>query len=296
MGKIRNGRFQRNLKPNPFQIGDIHIAILDTVYKYRYVTYSQITTLNPRWKESSFKAPVRQLYNGDGIRGYLLKPRCQRPPGIMQNRESIYMLGDRGADALREAFDIYISDTDRDVLEGADTIKNFKHDLILSKYLVTLRLFGRDTNIGVNYTWDMVDKGILSDNDDATWHLGKKRIIPDMPLLLEKDGKKKLILIEMDRSTEPQVRNTRGSSIERKFLKYMQAYNNGLHTKTYGMKTMRVLFITSSNQRIDNMRKLTVELGIRDRIFLFTTSKAVLADNPLTHEYTTNKDELTTLV
>ena len=100
----------------------------------------------------------------------------------------------------------------------------------------------------------------------------------------------------MDRATEPQKRLKNGTNIELKFKKYMQAYRAGKHTETYGIKNMRVLFITTSNQRMDNMRKLTEDLGIRDRLFLFTTSKAVLADNPLTHEYTTNRDELTTLV
>ena len=289
----RHGQFKRNENPGRFVVSYVHVRIVDLVYKYRYLTLSQLASLLSGWKESSLKKPLRALYDHK----FLIRPFCQVNLWRFSTKpELIYMLGSKGAELLREELGCSIPYNTWDDFEFADTIKDFKHDIALSKYLVKLRASGKEKGITVNYTWDMFENGLLSEDNPVRWTIGGNSIVPDMPFVLEKNGKKKLVLIEMDRATEPQKRLKNGTNIERKFKKYMQAYRAGQHTETYGTNNMRVLFITTSDQRINNMRKLTEDLGIRDRLFLFTTSKAVLADNPLTHEYITNRDELTALV
>jgi hypothetical protein len=99
---------------------------------------------------------------------------------------------------------------------------------------------------------------------------------------------------ECDRGTMPIKRNLRSgdfdlekTSIARKFLAYIQAFNDNMHERQFGWKAFRILFVTNTQQRADNMRKalqdLTTARNIR-RIFYFATSDA-LATDVLAHQW-----------
>jgi hypothetical protein len=77
------------------------------------------------------------------------------------------------------------------------------------------------------------------------------------------------------------------TSIVRKFLAYIQGFIEQMHERQFGWKAFRILFITTTAQRADNMRKalqeLTTAKHIR-RIFYFATIDA-LATDILTHQW-----------
>ena len=77
------------------------------------------------------------------------------------------------------------------------------------------------------------------------------------------------------------------TSIVRKFLAYIQGFSDQMHERQFGWKAFRILFITTTPERADNMRKalqeLTTARNIR-RIFYFSTVDA-LATDVLTHQW-----------
>ena len=135
------------------------------------------------------------------------------------------------------------------------------------------------------------------------WRTTKGIIIPDEVLMFvdpfrPPDANKRLILVEMDMGTEAIERFLKdGSSIKNKIEKYAEAYRAGMHTKTYGVKNLRILFLTTSQQRIQSMIKTIEALGIDQRIFMFAISKEALeAPDLLTFSFLNNRHEPVTLV
>ena len=112
------------------------------------------------------------------------------------------------------------------------------------------------------------------------WETAKGRVVPDGVVMFHDPSRpegqnRSLVLIELDRGTEAIERfRKEGSSIRGKLEKYVAAYQAGMHTRTYGMKNMRIAFVTTSLQRIAGMTALLAGMGIDPSKFLFTTIKA----------------------
>ena len=115
---------------------------------------------------------------------------------------------------------------------------------------------------------------------DVRWK-GKPEVlhpIPDKIFALERldpPGGKKCLFLEFDTGSQPVVRpDLSKSSILRKLIAYGETYRRDLHTATYGFPNMRVLFVTSSGQRIDNM----IEAHQRHTKHLCSPKRFVFAD------------------
>ena len=118
---------------------------------------------------------------------------------------------------------------------------------------------------------------------------------PDYPFALRSPTiTRRCYIGECDRGTMPIKRRTRAgeldlekTSIVRKFLAYIQGFSDQMHERQFGWKAFRILFITTTPERADNMREalqeLTTARNLR-RIFYFSTVDA-LATDVLAHQW-----------
>ena len=88
------------------------------------------------------------------------------------------------------------------------------------------------------------------------------------------------------------------SSFRRKLLGYYQLWREGLHTRQWDFKAFRVLTVTPSEKRIENMiavqREIVGEQG--SNLFLFTTPKRLREKSPLADVWVSGKGAVTALV
>lgn len=95
--------------------------------------------------------------------------------------------------------------------------------------------------------------------------------------LLTRDGQSRRwrYFLEADLGTMPvQWRGLRQSSIGKKIIGYSETYKQSMHETLYRWRRFRVLFVTTSQQRVDTMlayvAKVAAERGYRSDLFLFT--------------------------
>ena len=119
-------------------------------------------------------------------------------------------------------------------------------------------------------------------------------VIPDRVFSLAFEDRTRLnFALELDRGTmDIKSRQLVGkSSFRRKLLGYYQLWKEGLHTSQWGFKAFRVLTVTPSEKRIENMiavqKEIVGEQG--SNLFLFTTPKRLAEKSPLADVWVTGK-------
>jgi hypothetical protein len=101
-------------------------------------------------------------------------------------------------------------------------------------------------------------------------------------------------LLELDRGTIPISRSGEDHrSIRRKLKTYYDGWRAQRHLEQFGVKQMRVLTITSSQERMHNMvgavRSITEGRG--SNFFLFSNWDNLAATNPLQAEWVSGKGQ-----
>ena len=95
--------------------------------------------------------------------------------------------------------------------------------------------------------------------------------------------------LEANRATMPiQRANVRQTSFFRKMTAYYETWKQGIHTSVYGIKNFRVLTVTSSPERVENLIRANRGLpgGKGSRLFLFTDEASFRATpDLLAHEW-----------
>jgi len=79
---------------------------------------------------------------------------------------------------------------------------------------------------------------------------------------------------------------------------YWQAWQQGRHVESYGLKQLRVLTVTDTRKRMDNMLAVVNELtgGKGSNFFLFTTFDDLSIRSPLDVEWITGKRQKVRLI
>lgn len=84
--------------------------------------------------------------------------------------------------------------------------------------------------------------------------------------------------LEADRATMPiQRANVRQTSCFRKLTAYYETWKQGIHTSVYGIKNFRVLTVTTSPERVENLIRANRGLanGQGSKLFLFTDERSL---------------------
>lgn len=237
-------------------------AVVLDIYKYRYLSVSQIKTLHFPSKQTAYRR-LRVLRELGFLKDFTV-------PGV---EEGIYHLDQRGAELVAGELQVEVSDLKWNRTQRSPKDYYFlRHFLKLNEFRIYLTLACRDNEGGIcllgfipeYYGEKTVQKGVVKYIKDfvCDLHNQSERIshTPDAVFALEKEGKPALFFVEIDRGTETI------SDEEKGFLKCVRFYLNYLIEGKYRryrsefqcgeFKGFRTLIVTNSQARLDNMREV----------------------------------------
>jgi hypothetical protein len=286
--------------------------ILRHVAKHRFLRSPDIARLTSRPLEK-VRERANELYHS----GHLDRPRIQFDlPVEGGSAPHIFALGNKGADLL-SALDglprAKVDWTDKNHTVGAVF---FLHTLMIADLMIGFEIATRATTGAIRL---MEPDEILSRAPETTrraanpWKLsaaivdatGRVEIgnIPDKVFGLDNTAarKRSYFLYEADRGTMPITRtHPRQTSFQQKVLGYLAGGGSeNAHGKRFGIGNFRVLTVTTSQQRIDNMIAAVKAAtgGAGSRQFLFGVHADIVASpNLLDHAWISGVGERVRLV
>ena len=251
--------------------------ILRMVNRHRFLRSRQIADLVGGSRQQVLRR-LQMLYH----HGYLERPRCQldyyQRPG---SRSITYGLASRGAAHLRRVDDMPFSRLDWTSRNRAIKRLFLEHALMVSDIMVALEIACRkreDMRLLIEHEIPL-PAAPRNERDPFRWTVtvsgkGKLGVIPDRVFALEfpESGERILCFLEADRGTMPVERAKHGaSSIARKLHAYVQTWRLGIHRSRFGASRVRVLTVTSSESRCQNIRNAASEVSGGHGIFLQTS-------------------------
>lgn len=255
----RAARDQRRPNPPGIMLNENDIDVIDAVYRSRVLSQAQLAT----WffKHHNYaQRRLRLLYD----HGYLDRQFLLARGGIM-NSPVLYLLDERGRDVLIEH-------------RGYETVRwkasynevgidFLQHTLQVNECHMRVSVACRDHEALQLVQW--VGESELKSEYDYLQIMGsqgrRKRVslIPDSYFLIETPRGKTHFFLELDRST---------MKIERfveKVLAYKAYKESGLSEKRYNTKLFRVLTVTKSQERAENLKMATEAATEKDDTYFW---------------------------
>lgn len=244
----------------PYQkITDRDLEVVLSVYKHKYLTASQIQVLHFPSKTTRDRRLRRLIEHG-----YL------KPFEIVNIPERIFQLTKKGAESVADALEVALDDLFWKP-DGKSPSDHYfmRHFVALNDFRISItqQLAGGDVQLrgfipeyyGHKHHSGRVTKYL---KDVAFDVVNPKEHIPHTPdavFCLEKAGKAALFFLEIDRGTEVLSSSEKGVL---KMVRFYLAYLKGGGYKGYSedfkapeFTSFRVLIVTTSRARIENMRQ-----------------------------------------
>jgi len=267
-------------KRRPEEVGGLRlqerdIEIVRLVQDYRFLNSDQIKALIDG-SEQKILRRLQKLFH----HGFLDRPLSQIAYPLMGTQKMVYALGDKGADLLAEKFGI-----DRGKIKWNEKNKEVKdrhiqHTLMISNFRICLELALKNLP-GTNLLfWEKESPKELKDYvyiRDLQGREIRAPIVPDGFFGIEDPKGKAYFFLEADQSTMTNAR------ILKKMKAYWNWWKQGRHTEKFGIKAFRVLTITKTEKRKENLRGITKKADDRQRgslMFWFTSEKKYSLQKP----------------
>lgn len=296
-------RFYRSPAPRPMQLTNRDLSLLAHVARHRCLSSAHLAALDGGSPQNVLRA-LRVLFD----HAYLDRPAAQLVSIPTEGpRPFVYALGKKGAQALRDfgyQIDARLDWTEKNKRAGA---KFIAHTLEIADFMVGLELacraHGEIKLIREEEIIAAAPERTRLAREPLRWEAesveqGRRElwsVVPDGAFGLSfPDGTAAYFLLELDRGTIPIARNgTDHRSIRRKLKTYYDGWRAQRHVEQFGIKQMRVLTVTSSQERVHNMvsavRSITDGRG--SNFFLFGDREALQVASPLDARWITGKDE-----
>lgn len=263
-------RFRRQeIDKLPLLLQSRDIEIIKAISEYRLLNSEQIRALFP----GSYRGLLRRfqkLYH----HGYL-----DRVKGAVSS-PIVYALGNKGADLLSEIYDF-----DRGQINWFKKNQEVKeyylnHTLQVTNFRATLTLALKNREDTKIISWFL--EGALKDEIN---YYGEKQIkiraplIPDAFFTLEDQGDLISFFLEADRSTMTNQR------FFNKMKAYWQYWKQDQHKNKLDIDSFRVLTITKSQERKENLREITRQADDKktgSEMFWFTSEENYNLKDPET--------------
>jgi hypothetical protein len=296
----RRKRFERSGAPLPMQLTERDLRLLAYVARYRFLSSAQLAALDGGSPQNVLRC-LRVLFD----HGYLDRPKAQLASmPVVGPQAMVYGLAPKGARALRQ-YGHHLAGAgdwaEKNKRAGAIYIE---HTLAVAEFMTGLELACR-TRPDV----DLIrDREIIADAPEETrgareplrWVVrppqGRNElwsVVPDGLFALSfSDGTASYFLLEIDRGTIPIVRSSLDHrSITRKLATYYEGWRANRHVEQFGVKQMRVLFVTESAERVRNMLSAVEQItgGKGSNFFLFIDRPTLAATGPLETQWTSGK-------
>ena len=277
----RRSRYERIALTAPFKVTDRDLEIVHYVYQHRFLTSEQITALTGG-SQQGITRRLNLLFHA----GWLDRPRAQLliPDRLDRrcNHAMIYALGNNGAKYLSGDLDLPLSTVNWTAKNSG--LKNgffFEHTLLVSEFMVMVRLacrkekglefISQEEIVNLRRTVPAAPAKDLGFEVQVMLREGQRKpltvpVVPDAAFGLRRlDGTKEkeeiYFFLEADRATMPIRRaSLYRSSFYKKMLGYYHAWKAGTWGTTFHFKNARVLTITTSLERIDNMISMGKEI------------------------------------
>ena len=282
------------------------LALLAHVARHRFLTSAQLGLLDGGSLQGVLRC-LRSLFD----HGLLDRPKAQlatlRSDGP---KPFVYGLAQKGARALREhghQIDARLDWSEKNKRAGAIFIE---HTLEVADFMagveVACRTRGDVELMREHEILDMAPEETRAAREPLRWKvdkvmMGKREtfsVVPDGLFgLVFPDETAAYFVLEVDRGTIPLIRtDVPGTAAWRKSISYkLSTYWEGWkaqqHLTQFGVKQVRVAMVTSSAERVENMRRIVDELteGRGSNFFLFVDRATLAASNPLDVEWVTGK-------
>jgi len=267
-------------KRRPEEVGGLRlqerdIEIVRLVQDFRFLNSDQIKAL-ANGSEQKILRRLQKLFH----HGFLDRPLSQIAYPLMGTQKMVYALGDKGADLLAEKFGI-----DRGKIKWNEKNKEVKdrhiqHTLMISNFRICLELALKNLP-GTNLLfWEKESPKELKDYvyiRDLQGREIRAPIVPDGFFGIEDPKGKAYFFLEADQSTMTNAR------ILKKMIAYWNWWKRGRHTEKFGIKAFRVLTITRTEKRKENLRGITKKADDRQRgslMFWFTSERNYSLQKP----------------
>lgn len=286
MESARLPRFKRATEITPFQLTRRDREIIRTIQRHRFLRSSHIIALVGGSAQQVLRR-LQLLFH----HGYLDRPRAQidyyREGG---SRHLVYGLGRKGTSLLQREGRVAIADGS----ESNPAIGRLflEHALLISDVMVALELACRAHGRVRLLTSSQLPLSNDTRRRQEPFHWSVKisgqhqcGIIPDRVFALEFDNHpagRSYFFLEADRATMPVMRRGLAqSSFYRKLLSYEATWTQNIHRTRFGWPRFRVLTVTSSPERVQNLIEACTRLERGQGLFLFTDQDALVRHGDL---------------
>ncbi|MBA7491803.1 hypothetical protein ES702_02351 [subsurface metagenome] len=241
-------------KRKPEEAGGLRFQERDTkivslVHDFRFLNSDQIKILVDG-SEQGISRRLQKLFH----HGFLDRPPSQINYLLTGTQKMVYALGNKGADLLAEKFGVDRGKIKWNEKNREAKDRHIQHTLMISNFRVCLEraldtlpdthlLFWQKEN-----RKELKDYAYIKDSQGREWKIA---IVPDGFFGIEDPKGKMYFFLEADRSTMTNAR------FLRKTRAYWTWWKQRRHTKRFGIKAFRVLTITKTKQRKENLRKIT---------------------------------------
>lgn len=266
--RTRARRDTRKSDVSPIRLTARDLDILEAVYHYRVLTTNQLQML---FFPSLHRAYARlaELYTHG-----LLERRFLGIYADKMNTPILYVLDKGGAEALRahRGLEVVWSRSVRDI-----TIQFLEHTLAINTVRVAVSKACRLAGFTL-VKW-LGENELKADYDYVSIRVGERlqsvSVIPDSYFVLETPMGLTHVCLELDRGKMTVER------FKKKILAYQVYYASGDYSRRYGTKSLRVLTVTLSPKRLENLRKTSEAAGAKQR-FWFSTLDLITPEAVLT--------------
>lgn len=259
----RARRDERPPHPNPIRITSRDLDIVRAVYEYRVLTTQQLKALFFPSMHQAYQR-LKALYD----HGFIDR-RFQGAAVDKMNTAMLYVLDKRGAELLRGQLGLAIDWHPT----GNEVSTQFLEHLVSINDVRIAVTISCQTKPNFELLHWLGDSELKADYDRVMIRMttGKHKtisLIPDSYFVLATPLGQSHCFLELDRGTMTVKR------FKEKILAYQQYYATGVYQKRYQTRSLRVLTVTTSQIRADNLRLAAEELQVKQR-FWFTALEQV---------------------
>jgi len=282
--KIRLPRYRKAKNPPPMRLTERDKKVIEWVYLFRFLTRDQIKLLE--FENASITACQRRLsllYHNK----YLSAIHKPSHAGYGSSKR-VYCLSKRGKDVVSFMYDGMDSKNVKwNKKSNQVEIYFLEHTLAVNDVRVAFTISARSLGYKLNWIpeWDL--KALKEKVRDPENPGKTLAVTPDGYFILKGEGKEARFFIEADRATET---NRRWKDKIRGYVEYVKT---GQYYKRYNAESLRVLTITTTQERLENLLATTKNVKGAS-FFWFTTKEKILNNNVIINHIWTksNKKDL----
>lgn len=230
--------------------------IILAVYENRYMSRNQIRSLFFNVTSMTNERLMRLYQHGYLDRLY--------PPVSFGSTQAVYGLDRKGADLVAKELGIQKEAINWKKRNAKVEFLFLEHTLAISEFRVYLELAVREKNDIEILFWKGQGKSLndrVKDPDRKSKYL---LVTPDAFFGILTPNGKAYFFLEIDLGTES------SQKFKKKIIAYRQYWKSGKYQEKYGFKSFRVLTITTSEKRLNNLVATARNCGAKG-MFIFTT-------------------------